>query len=169
MAQDTQVKDGIADIAANTDITLIERVATIFLFDATRAEILMMWLFLAFLVIGFILLLRAWNNDESNDIVIADLICVDGRLNESKMARFGAFMVSTWAFVYLVVTDGMTEWYFVGYMTAWVGNALFSKYMNDKHDKDMEYAPHPLADDEAGDEEAPSHGKVSRKAARQRS
>lgn len=165
MAQDPNtVKEGVKEMMLNSDVSIIEKIAALFIFDATRAEILMMWFFLGFLIIGFILLLRAWNNDENNDILISDLICIDGRLNESKMARFGAFVVSTWAFVYLVVTDGMTEWYFVGYMTAWVGNALFSKYMNEIQDKNADNPEPPLADEE----EELTPRRRARKASRQR-
>lgn len=164
MAQDPQV---IKETVLNSDVSVIEKIATLFIFDAARAEILMMWVFLAFLIIGFIMLLKAWNDDQGNDIVIADLICVDGKLNEPKMARFGAFVVSTWAFVYLVVTNGMTEWYFVGYMTAWVGNALFSKYMNDR-ERNSENPSPPLADDSGDDAEYEPPTGRPRKAARQR-
>lgn len=100
--------------------------------DPNRTEVLVMWLFLAVLLIGMVLLMRAWDRDSNNDIVISDLICIDGRISESKLARFVAFAISSWAFVFLIITEKMTEWFFFGYMAAWVSNAIFSKYIDKK-------------------------------------
>lgn len=76
----------------------------------------------------------AWNiqKDKSNQIDLKDLICVDGRVNEAKFMRFTAFVVSTWGFVYLIVDQRFSEWYFAGYMTAWAGNALVNKWLTMK-------------------------------------
>lgn len=73
-----------------------------------------------------------WHKDSHNRIDVKDLICTDGHLDEKKFVRFGAWIVSTWGFVYLIVDERFSEWYFMGYMTAWVGNALLDKYMNVK-------------------------------------
>ncbi len=87
-----------------------------------------------------LLLLVLWNfhRDRDNQIDLKDLICLDGRLNEAKFARFGAFIVSTWGFVYLILDERFSEWYFAGYMAAWVGNALANKYLTGK-----DHAPAP--------------------------
>lgn len=119
----------------NNSDTSFGSLVKLMLLDPGRTEVIIMWLFLLVLIVGFMFLLKAWNDDDTNQILITDLICTDGRINESKMARFGAFVVSTWAFVYMVVTEAMTEWYFIGYMTAWVGNALFNKYMSNKKEE----------------------------------
>lgn len=73
-----------------------------------------------------------WNlqRDKSNHVDIKDLVCSDGRLNEAKFMRFTAFVVSTWGFVYLIVDQRFSEWYFAGYMAAWAGNALFNKWLS---------------------------------------
>ncbi len=71
-----------------------------------------------------------WQCDKRNRIELGDLICVDGRIDEKKFTRFGAWVVSTWGFVYLILDDKFTEWFFVGYMAAWVGNALIDKFLN---------------------------------------
>lgn len=71
-----------------------------------------------------------WQRDKRNRIELGDLICVDGRIDEKKFTRFGAWVVSTWGFVYLILDDKFTEWFFVGYMAAWVGNALIDKFLN---------------------------------------
>ena len=75
-------------------------------------------------------ILYAWHKDSESKIDLKDLICKDGKLDEKKFVRFGAWIVSTWGFVYLIVEERFSEWYFMGYMAAWVGNAIFDKYLN---------------------------------------
>lgn len=160
--QQEKATQEIADKLFSSDASFTEKMMGLFFLDSNKAEIVLMWFFLMFLIAGFIWLLAAWNRDDSNQIQVSDLICVDGKLNESKMARFGAFVVSTWAFVYLVVTDSMTEWYFMGYMTAWVGNALFSKYMSQKDHVTTGDKP-PLSDEsEYSEEDTPRRSRRAR-------
>jgi hypothetical protein len=73
-----------------------------------------------------------WNfhRDRDNQVDLKDLICHNGQINEAKFTRLGAFLVSTWGFVYLILDTRFSEWYFGGYMAAWVGNALLNKYLN---------------------------------------
>lgn len=85
---------------------------------------------LAIVVLFLLLVLLIWHRHSDNKIDIKDLICIDGRLDEKKFVRFGAWIVSTWGFVYLIVEERFSEWYFMGYMTAWVGNAILDKYIN---------------------------------------
>lgn len=75
-------------------------------------------------------ILYAWHKDSDSKIDLKDLICREGKLDEKKFVRFGAWIVSTWGFVYLIVEERFSEWYFMGYMAAWVGNAIFDKYLN---------------------------------------
>lgn len=72
------------------------------------------------------------NSDDKFDL--RDLVSIDGKLDEKKFTRFGAWVVSTWGFVYLLVSDTekLSEWYFIGYMGAWVANVIMDKYMNPK-------------------------------------
>lgn len=89
----------------------------------------MMLLFLFVVVIAVFLRLQ-FDKDSSFDM--EDLICHNGRLDEKKLARFGAWVLSSWGFVFLLVQDpeNFPEWYFIGYMTVWVGNALADKYFS---------------------------------------
>jgi hypothetical protein len=75
-----------------------------------------------------------WNfhRDRANQVDLKDLICHDGQVNEVKVTRFGAFVVSTWGFVYLILDGHFSEWYFGGYMAAWCGNALLNKYLTNR-------------------------------------
>ena len=93
-----------------------------------------MQLLLAILVLGTLYILVQLSYNPDNTLNIADLVTVNGRLDEKKFTRFGAWVVSTWAFVYLIVNkpEQFPEWYFVGYMGVWVSNAIFDKYMTAK-------------------------------------
>jgi len=93
-----------------------------------------MQLLLAILVLGTLYILVQLSRNPSDKLNLADLVTIDGRLDEKKFTRFGAWVVSTWAFVYLIVNSpgNFPEWYFVGYMGVWVSNAIFDKYMTAK-------------------------------------
>ena len=43
------------------------------------------------------------------------------RMDARKCWEAGAFCVSTWAFVFLTASGKLSEFFFVGYMGAWVG------------------------------------------------
>lgn len=92
----------------------------------------LMYVVLAFIVILFSVYLYNLNSDHKSPINIVDLIAINGKLNERKLTRFGAWIVSTWGFVYLITQSSLTEWYFIGYMGAWVANALIGKAIKDR-------------------------------------
>jgi hypothetical protein len=89
---------------------------------------------LVIVIVALIAMLVAWNiqRDKNNQIDLKDLVCTDGRINEAKFMRFTTFVVSTWGFVYLIVDQRFSEWYFAGYMAAWTGNALVNKWLSIK-------------------------------------
>jgi hypothetical protein len=89
---------------------------------------------LVIVIVAMIAMLVAWNiqRDKNNQIDLKDLVCKDGRINEAKFMRFCTFVVSTWGFVYLIVDQRFSEWYFAGYMAAWTGNALVNKWLSIK-------------------------------------
>jgi hypothetical protein len=89
---------------------------------------------LVIVIVALIAVLVAWNiqRDKNNQIDLKDLVCKDGRINEAKFMRFCTFVVSTWGFVYLIVDQRFSEWYFAGYMAAWTGNALVNKWLSIK-------------------------------------
>ena len=84
---------------------------------------------LVFIVI-FILVKMSLNPDDKFDL--KDLVSVDEKLDEKKFTRFGAWVLSSWGFVYLLVSkpDSFPEWYFTVYMGAWVLNVIADKYFN---------------------------------------
>lgn len=88
---------------------------------------------LAMTVIFLLILLYVWHKDSRSKIDLKDLISKNDRLDEKKFTRLGAWIVSTWGFVYLILDGKFTEWYFAGYMAIWVGNAIFDKYLNNRY------------------------------------
>lgn len=87
---------------------------------------------LALTSLALCLILALWHRDRDNGLDLRDLVCDQGRLDEKKFVRLGTWIVSTWGFVYLIVEERFSEWYFVGYMAAWVGNAIIDRYVRDK-------------------------------------
>lgn len=88
---------------------------------------------LVIVVFFLIVLLYVWHRDRTSRVDLTDLICKEGRVDEKKFTRFGAWIVSTWGFVYMIVDDQFTEWYFIGYMGVWTGNAILDKYLSNKN------------------------------------
>lgn len=83
---------------------------------------------LLIVIVLWVMITLQRNPDDSFDI--KDLVGYDGKLDEKKFTRFGAWVVSTWGFVYLIVNDKLSEWYFIGYMGAWVANVILDKFAN---------------------------------------
>jgi hypothetical protein len=53
------------------------------------------------------------------------------RFDARKTWEAGAFIVSTFAFVWLVYSDKLTEWFFIGYMGTWVG----ARFLRDREQR----------------------------------
>lgn len=104
----------------------------------TKPEHMFMWVLLLSLIVTFLSIVWTYHNRRGNKIDIIDLVAVDGKLDESKFNRFIAFVVSTWGFVWLLTTNQLKEWFFMAYMAAWVGNALFNRYLRIK-DKESQH------------------------------
>lgn len=91
-----------------------------------------MSMLLGVVVVALLLMLWVWHRESENRVDLKDLICKEGHLDEKKFSRFGAWIVSTWGFVYLILDDQFTEWYFTGYMAIWVSNAIVDKWLASK-------------------------------------
>jgi len=94
-------------------------------------------------MVALIFVMIIWNiqRDKDNQVDVKDLICTNGQLNEHKFMRFTAFVVSTWGFVYLIVDQRFSEWYFAGYMATWTGSALLNKWLNAKSNTSADKEP----------------------------
>ena len=93
-----------------------------------------MYAILGLIATAFVYYIYKLSQDDSNDLTLSDLITDNGKLSETKITRFGAWLVSTWGFIYLMVLNPQQfpDWYFMAYMGAWVANALISKSYNIK-------------------------------------
>lgn len=54
-------------------------------------------------------------------------IDVTGKLSDSKVRLNIAFIVTSWAFIYLTMSDHLTEWYVTVFLTAWVTDRIFAR------------------------------------------
>jgi hypothetical protein len=86
-----------------------------------------MYVVLASIMIFCAVYMYRLQKDERSPVDVMDLVMENGKLSESKFIRFITWLVSTWGFIYLIASHSLTEWYFIGYMSAWVANALFDK------------------------------------------
>lgn len=86
----------------------------------------LMYIILAIIICSSIYLLRKIDKDKKNNYSLMDLIVSDGKIQERKVTRLGTWIVSTWGFVYLIIEGKLDEWYFVGYIGAWVANAILA-------------------------------------------
>ena len=102
---------------------------------------IMMYAILAFMMIFFVVYLYRLDKDSKNTINVMDLVTVKGRLNDRKFTRLITWIVSTWGFIYLISIGNLTEWYFIGYMGAWVANALIGKAIKDPNGEETPESP----------------------------
>jgi hypothetical protein len=94
-----------------------------------------MYIILGVIVLGLSIALYRAHKDKQSPIALQDLVTTNNKLDEAKLTRFGAFLISSWGFVYLASTNALSEWYFIGYMAGWVANGLISKDLNIKREK----------------------------------
>jgi len=100
-----------------------------------------MAILLMLLICGILYLIIRLHFDQNSNFDLEDLVSTDGKVDEKKFTRFGAWLLSSWGFVYIMVKhpDSLPEWYFLGYMGVWVTNAILdnklNKKMPDSHDE----------------------------------
>lgn len=93
---------------------------------------------LALLVFVVLAVLIRMTLNPRDGFDLKDLVGHEGKLDEKKFTRFGAWVISTWGFIYLLVSKPETfpEWYFTVYMSTWVVNVIADKYFNDQKRSD---------------------------------
>lgn len=100
---------------------------------------------LTLLLVTGLVVLWAYTRSQHTRVDFKDLFCTNDEIDTRKFYMLGAWVVSTWGFVYLLIEERFSEWYFAGYMAAWVGNALVDKYISTnkepKDDTDRPSAP----------------------------
>jgi hypothetical protein len=87
---------------------------------------------LLLMVIVAIYVMARLHSNKDTIFNIADLICVGGKLDEKKFTRFGAWVISTWGFLYILVSNphSFPEWYFMAYMGIWTAQVVVDKFLN---------------------------------------
>ena len=100
------------------------------LFDKSNTLEILLFLLISMIIVTMITMSR--NKDDEFDL--KDLVSTNGKLNEKKFTRFGAWVISTWGFIYILINNpgNFPEWYFVGYMAVWVSNAIMDKWVDKK-------------------------------------
>lgn len=93
-----------------------------------------MEMLLALLILLVIATMVKMTLNPHDSFDLKDLVSTDEKLDEKKFTRFGAWVISSWGFIYILVSDvkNLPEWYFIGYMGAWVLNVIADKYVNSK-------------------------------------
>ena len=98
-----------------------------------------MYIALSVIVFAIFIWLYNKNRDEKSSVDLLDLVSINGKLSDRKLIRFSTWLVSSWGFIYLIVDNSLTEWYFAFYMGAWVANALISNSINKDRDTPRQY------------------------------
>jgi hypothetical protein len=95
--------------------------------------------------IGIFFLLVYWHLDKTTRFDLRDLLIdsKDGQLSLFKVGQVLALMVSTWVLINETRNARLTEFLFIGYMVAWSGANVLSKYMNTKNDAPRIYEEPP--------------------------
>jgi hypothetical protein len=108
-------------------VGIVEWLDTFLAFVARRADSIVLTLGV---ILAFYILYRM--HTGRNHIDLADLICTDGYINDKKFRKTGAWVITTWGFAVLVLRDKIQEWYFLGYMGAWVLDAGYDRWVRHK-------------------------------------
>lgn len=104
--------------------------------------IIMAVVLVLFCVFAAITLRNIHNDPQKPDLL--DLITATDksghtRFDARKCWEAGAFSVSTWAFVYIVMANRLTEWFFAIYMGSWVA----ARFLRDREQRLNLPAPAP--------------------------
>jgi hypothetical protein len=72
--------------------------------------------------------------DAGNDFNFSQaFLDTNGKTSMARICLFGAFIISSWAMVAMVVSDELSEWFLTGYLGAFVINGVGSKFMETKN------------------------------------
>lgn len=86
------------------------------------------------LLVSLLFLLSAQRRSKTFSLL--DLVTGDnGRVSMSKFGQCGAFVISSWGFVFLVESGSLSEWYYATYMVAWTGTSLLNKMIDQRSGK----------------------------------
>lgn len=86
-------------------------------------------IFAVLVILIFCSILYKIHKSEKNNINFADLFLDKrtGKIGGSEFRINTAFLASTWALVFLTIKGALTEWFFAGYLAAFVADRIFSR------------------------------------------
>lgn len=77
---------------------------------------------------------------KENNFSVVDLTFFDnGKMSASTARLNGAFLIMAWSFIWLVLSDKLTEWYSAIFVGAWVLDKMNSRIIGSK-------APNPVVE-----------------------
>lgn len=85
---------------------------------------------LLLVILAGIMAFKATRSTKSKFSLTEAFLDRNGKTSFARIGQFSALAVSTWAFIFLTLEDKLTEWYFTGFMLAWVGNSLGHKWLD---------------------------------------
>lgn len=91
--------------------------------------------FLAAITIVFSLLRAHFSKEYKFDLITMLFFTSDGKQSDSKMRINAAFLITAWAFVFLTMTEKLTEWYVIAFLGSWVTDRIFAR-SNENKNKD---------------------------------
>ena len=81
----------------------------------------------------FAMTLWRLNKSESSKFFYDQLFTEkDGTASTSKLSHIVALILSSWAFIHLTLKGTLSEWYFLTYMSVWVLQRSYSKWIDMK-------------------------------------
>jgi len=87
-------------------------------------------------IFTFLSVLISWHFNKTMPFDLQTALVQDGRFSLSKLGQLVALAVSTWIIIYQTRNGLLTEWLFAGYMFAWAGANIASKWLGkDKAEK----------------------------------
>lgn len=75
-------------------------------------------------------MLLVWHIREDTAFDLRTALMVDDKFSLYKVGQLLALLTSTWIIIYQTRHGQLTDWLFTGYMLAWSGANLFSKYLD---------------------------------------
>lgn len=85
-------------------------------------------LLLVFLILMVYIFYRATVNNRSKFDFFDSFLDINGKTSFFAIAQGVALMVTSLGFIYLIIVDKMTEWYFLDFVGAWVVNSVGGKF-----------------------------------------
>lgn len=79
-------------------------------------------------LVMFTVALVAAHFNKTTEFSVVKLTFYDnGNISASTARLNGAFLVTAWAFIWLTLSDKLTEWYVAAFLTAWVVDKINSR------------------------------------------